>query len=323
VTLQSNLRRDAATTRLPISAVVATRDRPEPLRRYLESLLLQEVTVSELIFVDASSDESSRLVVSAFTPAFARVGCQIYWERAIIAGAAAQRNQGVAAASQPIIGFFDDDILLEPCCLSLLWEALSTNPALGGVSAMITNQRYETPGLISRTMFRLMAGKPLPSYAGRVLGPAINLWPEDRADLPKLVPVEWLITGCTLYRREAIPSPPFSSHFVGYSLMEDVWLSVTVGRQWDLVNVRGARIFHDSQPGAHKADPVQNWRMTLVNRYYVMTSALGRTDATDYLKLALWQAFGCASSVRRGPTALMASLRGTFFGILDITKLRK
>jgi glycosyltransferase involved in cell wall biosynthesis len=87
-------------------------------------------------------------------------------------GAAAQRNQGVAVASRPIIWFFDDDIVMEPSCLQRLWEALAADSGLGGISAMMTNKPYETPGRISRTMFRLMAGKSLPSYAGRVIGPA-------------------------------------------------------------------------------------------------------------------------------------------------------
>ncbi len=58
-----------------------------------------------------------------------------------------------------------------------------------------------------------------------------------------MVPVEWLNTTCTLYRREALPDPPFLSHFTGYSLMEDLALSLTVGKRWKLANARGLRIF--------------------------------------------------------------------------------
>jgi glycosyltransferase involved in cell wall biosynthesis len=314
----SNIRSDVA--RLPISGVVATRDRAEPLRRCLESLLTQEVIASELIFVDASVDDSSHLVIDAFAPSFGRRGCQIYWERAVTVGAAAQRNQGVALATQPAILFFDDDIFLEPFCLRRLWHGLEAYPGFGGVSAMISNQHYQTPGFISRSMFRIMAGKSLPSYAGKVIGPAVNLLPEDGPDLPDVVPVEWLNTTCTLYRREALPSPPFSSHFEGYSLMEDVCLSVTVARRWRLANVRGARIFHDSKGGAHKADPAESERMKLVNRHYVMTSVLGRNERGDYLKLALWQAFGLAGSAFQGGATFSAVLRGTLRGIREIAR---
>jgi len=57
-----------------------------------------------------------------------------------------------------------------------------------------------------------------------------------------------------MYRREAIPSPPFPEHFSGYSMMEDLTLSLVVGRKWKLANARTARIYHDSQPGTHKSN---------------------------------------------------------------------
>ena len=123
--------------------------------------------------------------------------------------------------------------MLEPLCLERLWLALDSDPELGGVTAMITNQRYLTPGYISWSIFRLMAGRSESSYAA-ASRTAVNLLPEDRDDLPEVVPVEWLDLGCTFYRRAALPSPPFPDHFHGYSFMEDVALSLTVGKQWRL-----------------------------------------------------------------------------------------
>jgi GT2 family glycosyltransferase len=196
------------------------------------------------------------------------------------------------------MGFMDDDILFEPLCFARLWSALQSDPNLGGVNAMITNQRYQTPGRISRFVFRLMAGRAEGSYAGRVLGPAVNLLPEDGDDLPEIVPVEWLNTTCTLYRREALPDPPFPDHFTGYSLMEDLTLSLTVGKCWKLANARTARIYHDSQPGTHKSDPALLAEMQLINRHFVMTKILGRDRFADYLKLVLFELFSLASSLQ-------------------------
>ena len=305
---------------LPISGAVATRDRPEVLRKTLETVAAQDLTPSELIFVDASIDDSSRWIVESFAAVFAPRGCNIQWRRAVTAGAAAQRNQCLTHATQPFVWFFDDDILLESFCLRRLWLALTADPGLGGVNAMITNQRYQKPGRISRVMLRIMAGKSLPSYAGRVIGPAVNLLPEDNADLPAVVPVEWLNTTCTLYRRSALPSPPFSSRFEGYSLMEDVCLSITVARRWRLANVREARIFHDSQGGSHKSDQAELYRMTLVNRHYVMTSIMGRNSFGDYVKLGLWQGLELLGSAVRRRVALKDMLRGTWRGICEIRR---
>jgi glycosyltransferase involved in cell wall biosynthesis len=217
------------------------------------------------------------------------------WQRAAQLGAAVQRNQGVAMATQPFIWFFDDDILFEPECVSRLWRAIQADSKLGGVNAMIVNQRYQPPGFASRTVFRLLNGKQERSFAGRVLGPAVNLLPEDREDLPEVVSVEWLNTTCTIYRREALPSPTFDSVFTGYSMMEDLTLSLRVGRNWKLANARTARIFHDSQPGEHKADVCAMAKMELINRHYVMTKVLGRRGLLDHLRLFLWEGFQLAS----------------------------
>ena len=70
---------------------------------------------------------------------------------------------------------------------------------------MITNQQYHSPGRLSRFIYWLLDGSR-PTYAGRILGPAVNLLPEDRDDLGEVVPVDWLNLGCTLYRRDACPT---------------------------------------------------------------------------------------------------------------------
>lgn len=245
--------------------------------------------------VDASKDGETHDVVDAFA---AKVGlaCTVKWLPAEVLGAAAQRNQGVTVATQPVIWFLDDDILFEPECVSRLWSALHSANDVGGVNAMISNQLYQTPGRASRIMFRLMGGSGS-CFAGRVLGPAVNLLPEDRSELPEIMPVEWLNTTCTMYRRKALPEPPFPAHFTGYSLMEDVTLSVIVGRKWKLVNARTARIYHDSQPGSHKSDPTELSAMELINRHYVMTHILCRTGLLDYARLFLWEAFQLVTGV--------------------------
>ncbi len=181
---------------------------------------------------------------------------------------------------------------------------------------MIVNQRYQPPGFCSRVLFTLLHGRCEDSFAGRVIGPAVNLLPEDRKDLPEVVPVEWLNTTCTLYRREALPSPPFDSMFEGYSLMEDVALSLVVARSWKLANARTARIQHNSQPGSHKTNIAEIARMQLVNRHYVMTEILNRRGVAAHMRLALWELFGLASSALSsdGWKSLPQSVSGRILG---------
>jgi len=307
-------------TTAPIAAIVPTRNRVTALCRMVDALLRQDVLPAELIVVDASAnDETRKLLVALDANATCR-GCRIVWIKAERAGAAAQRNQGIACTAQPFVAFFDDDIVFEEHCLRRLHAALQADARLGGVNAMIVNQCYRAPGFVSRAVFRIMAGGPASSYAGRVVGPAINLLPEDSAILPEVVAVDWLNTTCTLYRREALPQPPFSVNFAGYSMMEDLALSLVVGRRWKLANVRTARVLHDSQPAADKADAAAMSRMELVNRHYVMTQVLGRRGLRDYLKLLVWEKFQLAVCLwqSRGGRRFWQMLWGKCLGFGDL-----
>lgn len=282
---------------LPITAIIPTRNRAQSLERTFVSLLTQDSFPTEIIVVDGSDNAATKNLLNSLSGIFP-TPCRPHWVIAKQLGAAPQRNQGCELATQPVYWFFDDDIVFDAECLNRLWRGLQSDPGIGGVSALITNQRYHPPGLVSRTLFALLNGRRERTYAGRILGPAVNLLPEDNDDLPEVVPVEWLNTTCTLYRRQSLPKPPFDSVFTGYSLMEDVALSLRVGRSWRLANVRSARIFHDSQPGTHKSDLRALSCMELVNRHYIMTQILHRARARDYAKLCVWEMFQLAVAAK-------------------------
>lgn len=277
---------------LPISALVPTRNRSIPLTRMLNSLAQHSVQPIEMIVVDASTNEETQKLCQT---SILGLATKIFYHRAIELGAAAQRNQAMGYASQNTIWLLDDDIIFEPDCLARLWAALQSDSHLGGVNAMITNQRYLPPGQVSRLLFPFLHGRPEASYAGKCIGPAFNLLPEDDPDLPEVVAVEWLNTTCTIYRREALPQPLFPPIFIGYSLMEDVTLSLVIGKTWKLANARTARIFHDSQPGDHKSNVTVLAKMELVNRHYVMTCIMGRNRPEDYFKLTILELFWIAA----------------------------
>src|SRR2546423_733577 len=313
---------------LPISAVIPTRDRRATLARVFQSVAAQSAQPSEIIIVDASvSDETEQLCRQKIPGLESR----LVYHHAEIAGAIEQRNQAMSYATQDSILFMDDDIVLEPECVARLWKALNGDSSLGGVNAMITNQRYFTPGTVSRTLFRILHGRREQTYAGKCIGPACNLLPEDRDDLPEVVEVEWLNTTCTLYRRQAMPNPPFISEQVGKSLrlpsfpMEDLALSLRVRKKWRLANARTARIFHDSQPGVHKANPAVLSRLELLNRHYLMTRILERHRLGDYLKLALFQTFGVTSPLTKIAAwrSLPPVLLGRAAAIRDIVFLNR
>jgi glycosyltransferase involved in cell wall biosynthesis len=274
-------------TLLPLSVIIATADRSKSLNSTLRSLSAQNCQPSEIIIIDASSNNATELTIKSEKY---NLPGRIEYKKAGQKGAAVQRNEGVELAKYDIIGFMDDDIFLEPYCIENLWNACQ-DANVGGVNALITNQQYVVPGFVTRTFYKLMDGKKAKQPGGKLLGPLINVLPADDKGLGQIVPVEWLNTTCTFYNKKYLPQPPFDLHFKGYSLMEDVALSIRVGKVAKLYNVRAARIFHDTQPGSEKNNIAIMAEMELVNRYYVMKNVAGITGWKPYFKLLFQQLF--------------------------------
>lgn len=297
------------------SAIIPTANRPEVLKRTLESISQQDAIPREIIIIDASADNSTRAVCEEFPT--------VSYLAATERGAAQQRVQGVAKSTQPNILFIDDDVILEPECLARLQAALTSSPKIGGVGSMITNQQYSPPGRLTRFILRLIDG-PAKHFAGRKIAGILPQLPWDNDELPEIVPVEWLNTTCTLYRREALPEDLFPKIFFGAATGEDLALSLKVARSWDLVNARTARIFHDSQGGDHKRSQSVLAKMELVNRHHIMTQILGLRSPRAYFNLVLAQAFTLAGSLRQpgGVRAFPARAWGKLLGFGKITTTR-
>lgn len=307
---------------IPVRAVVPTANRSRVLKQTLESLAAQNYQPEELIIVDASEDGLTEMICQQH---FEGLRTVIRYQKAAKKGAAVQRNQGVEGIDKPVVFFFDDDIKFETGCIERLWNCIQSDDKIGAVNAMITNQQYHTPGKLTRFMYRFMSGKNLESYAGKCIGPAWNLLPEDKDALPDQNEVEWLNTTCTLYKTAALPNPVFPVTFKGYSLMEDLALSLEIGKKWKLYNVRKARIFHDSQAGEHKNSVLRISRMELVNRHYIMRNVLCRKKISDYLKLLLFEIFGITVvlTTKAGWKNLIPATAGKFIAVVDILFSKK
>lgn len=309
---------------VPISIVIPTKDRPVALARTIKSILASTLVPAEFVIVDASETNQQRAQIGNLFGNSARVPAAIV-QPATRAGAAAQRNQAVALARNEYILFCDDDIICEPDCVERLWQAIRDNSRIGGASAAIVNQAFSRPGLLTRTVIAAIAEPEGGGYAGRIVGPAIAFLPERPAvgaAFPEAVPVQWLNTTCTLYRRNCLPDPPFDPFFTGYSLGEDMATSLRVAKRARLINVPAARIFHDSQPGAHKADAAALARMDVVNRYYIMDTVMEKRRWRDKAAFLLWEFFliGRSALQKRDRLTFWRMVRGRLIALALIVR---
>ena len=106
-----------------LSIVVPTKNRPQSLRRLLESLQRQDYRPYEVIVVDDASDAPvSSLNVSVI-------------RREVSRGPGPARNDGIAAAHGVIIASFDDDCeITDPSLLVRAVEFLERYPRCGAVA---------------------------------------------------------------------------------------------------------------------------------------------------------------------------------------------
>jgi GT2 family glycosyltransferase len=123
-----------------ISVVVATRDRPEQLRRCLRSLLRSEYPEFEIIVVDnAPADSATEALVRGV------FGGQVRYVREPVAGLARAHNVGLVRARGQVVAFTDDDTLVDPGWLSALADTFAHDTRIGCVTGLIVPAELETP----------------------------------------------------------------------------------------------------------------------------------------------------------------------------------
>ena len=306
------------------AVIIATRNRAEALSATLQSINGQTVLPSEVIVVDSSDDASTQNAVAAMSRL---VTYPLVYEPSAVRSAAVQRNLGAAKTSAEILCFFDDDLDLEPAFLAEILDVFEkdTTHAIGGITGSIRNQYYSDPHGMNRFLLALCLGRFKGSYAGGLLGPAVNFLPAAAED--GIHDVQWLPSCCVAYRRKAFFDEQFPQ-FEGYSFAEDVHLSSRVAKRYRVVCCGRAGVFHhDLGKSTHK-----NWtalgKSMVVNRYDVMANILNRKSFGYWLRLLYFElvysslTWLAAGRSRERLLTLKNLLAGKLAGFAEISRQR-
>jgi glycosyltransferase involved in cell wall biosynthesis len=119
---------------LPISVVIATRDRPDLLKRVVGQVLDQVTEVDELVVVD---DSTSSVDLHDWLDA------SVVVLRSRGRGPAAARNLGWRRSTGEIIAFTDDDVQLDPGWLAAIRRELAANAALVGIEGRTVTRPFD------------------------------------------------------------------------------------------------------------------------------------------------------------------------------------
>lgn len=155
----------------PITVVLCTRDRPEPLRIALGSVLEQDYPQLQVVVVDnAPATDATARVVAEFDDARVRLVTEP------VPGLSTARNTGVAAARTQWVAFTDDDVRADPGWLTAIARGIArAGDDCACVSGFVPTGELRTP---AQAWFDSRIGW------NRVFTPRVFRLSEPPADLP-------------------------------------------------------------------------------------------------------------------------------------------
>jgi glycosyltransferase involved in cell wall biosynthesis len=143
------------TTRLDVSVLICTRDRGALFAGCLDSVLACSPAPAEVVVVDQSEDEATRLVVSRRQDG----AVPIRYVQGIGKGLSRAKNHGIDACAGTIVASTDDDCLAEPSWLANLTEPITAGRADAVAGRTLPEQGVG--GAEETTSFYAPQGRPV------------------------------------------------------------------------------------------------------------------------------------------------------------------
>ena len=125
-----------------VSVVVATHNRPDGLRRCLDSLLAMDYPNFDIIVVDnaPSDNQTAVMIEEEYSHTF-----KVRYLYEPIPGLSIAHNRGLQAVTAPIVAFTDDDVVVNRDWLTHIVRNFVLNSNVGCVTGMIWPAELETP----------------------------------------------------------------------------------------------------------------------------------------------------------------------------------
>jgi len=288
-----------------LAIVIPTIGRYEELRRLLASLAAQTRLPDEILILD--EDQSSRVFGSQFPQLKIRVA-------AAPGSASFKRNAGFKAVRPGVglVGFMDDDIVLQPQAIENLlgfWQ--TAEDGLGGTGCNWVNapppfaRRLKSLRLTSRLgLYRSDAGAVLPSGFQTLM-----------TYFAQSTYVQWLPSGAAVYSRRVLEEFAFDEWFEGYSYLEDLDFSYRVGKKYKLAVVAGARFYHHPSPVGRP-----NWylfgKKEVLNRLHFVAKHRELSRALCCLALLIRALMSALLGFRKVESGYFKRLAGNFTGAI-------
>ena len=267
------------------SLIVCTYMRPRSLIRLLDSVKKQIVYPNEIIIVDGSTNDKTKITLD-----------ENIYENLVYymvddpnRGLTKQRNYGISKVSDSIdiVCFLDDDIVLTKTYFKNLINTYSRYPDAGGVGGYIiddikwrklksderpTYNDFQIDGYIrdlgSRNIIRKKLGllSSIPPCFMRKFSNGVSV-----GNLPpnkKVYKAEYFMGGVSSFKKHIVDSIKFSNFFEGYGLYEDLEYCLRVSKQSKLFVNTGAELYHYHNSSG-RPNKYTYGKMVMRNGWYV------------------------------------------------------
>lgn len=215
-----------------VSVIMCTCNRKELLHRFSKSLFEQSHLPDQYVIVDSSDvpldndSEYRELIVD-----ICRIrGIELVYRHSE-RGLTLQRNIGISLANGDLLFFFDDDIVLSPNYLEILWLDMEKNPDYVGGMGMISSFNQFT---FARRLVNFVKGIFLLQHSygnGKFYSSGWSASPHGNK---KFLEVEVLSGGLTVYRRTIFEEFLFDEYYAKSGPLEDADFSRRVSFKYKL-----------------------------------------------------------------------------------------
>jgi glycosyltransferase involved in cell wall biosynthesis len=221
-----------------VSIVIGTRNRPESLRRCLESIARQTRLPAEVLVVDDGAlDPCAALAPLQGTGILGR-----YFNKSATPGLTKSRNLGIRESTGDVVMFLDDDVVLDRGYVEAIARVYEAHPEAAGVGGRLLGGLPSWPKRVFLRTFLLDAADD-----GRVLPNGIGVLIRT---IDRVTRVEWF-SGCNMsFRRNVFDHVMFDEDFAGNGWGDDRDFSYTVSRRRTLLAAPDATLWHLEDPRA-------------------------------------------------------------------------
>lgn len=222
-----------------LTAVIPTRNRPVDLRKAVASIITQTRLPDELIIVDQSPGDESKVIVHDLVVGWPGLTLNYIHDTSII-GLVDAKRVAVERAMGAIVCFLEDDVVLEDDYLEQIEYGFAERPEMIGCCGIVTNPPPQAK--YYEALFNLF-------HRGLYHDIRVGIYGRQATLGEEMIPSSVLSGGLSAWRREVFPVVKFDVAN-DFHMYEDMDFSTRVARYFGdrlYINPR-ARLAHYASP---------------------------------------------------------------------------